>query len=320
MVKRRLLVVALLAPLTACSLLDWSGLKDGAGATLDAGPVDGATRDADAALDGAPATGDAGTRCDPNAPFGTPVLVPGPINTSNDNELNGFLTPDELTLYFARDRGDGVSFDIYVAKRTDPNGAFGEATTVVGLSSSSVAETTPFLARDGTMFLTTAGSSGRGHIASAKPDGDGGFLAPVEITALSTASAAVADPWFLANGTTFYFTDAYDQIPMTAKAQSNSFTTPKAIPGVPVPADAPKVTDDDLTVFFVASPSAGVETDIYTAHRASPTADFADVQRVVELSTDDRDEISWVSGDGCHVVVSRRGNSTDLYFASRGHL
>lgn len=304
------------APL-GCSLLDWSALRAGGPESADAG---GEARDAGASdrAEAAPeaATADAGRRCDPSAPFGPPVVLPGPINDLNDNEVDGFLTPDELTLYFARDQGDGAKFDIFVATRSDPGAAFGAPTPVPGLSTTSAAETAPFLSRDRTtMFFALDTGDGRPHVYSAKANG-GGFGTPELLTALTSTSPAQSDPFFA--GSSLYFTDAYDDRAMIAGVQGASFTAAVAIPGLPTTATAPKVTDDELTVFFQAPGGAGRGADVFVAHRTSVKEPFGTAQRVEELSTTGVDAVTWVSGDGCHVLVSQVANSVDLYFAARG--
>lgn len=316
---RRLLLGGLLATLSACSLLDWSGLETGGAPSraLDAGPAD-ATSGSDASSL-ADAARDAGSRCDPAAPFETPVLVPGAVNTLNENELDGFFSADERTLYFARDHGDGNTYDILVATRSTDDGPFGEPVPVAGLATTALAESTPFLAPDGTMYLTIAGPSGRGRLASARPLGDGGFAAPVELDALDAVSAAVADPFLLGDGT-FYFSDRYDEIPMVATATRGSFTAAHAVPGLPRPAYAPKATADDLSVYFGAPPRSGAEPDLYVARRASRDAGFDPPERLDALSTDGRDMLGWISADGCHVLVAHAGTSSmDLYVSARGH-
>ena len=315
---------ALAPTLVACSLLDWSGLHVGSAdsgtndGARDGGPLgdgDGASVDADAGADAD--SGDSGARCNPLAAFSAPVLLQGTVNTANDNENDGFLTPNELTLYFSRDKGDGSQFDIFVATRPDLDSPFGEPTAVPGLSSATNAEEGPFLSRDGTtMFFTSSLLGDRPHIYSAKAEA-GGFGAPVELTALSVVSPAIGDPFFLSNAT-FYFSDLYDDIPMMATAQGGSFTTPKAIPGIPTPASRPRATDDDLVLTFTAAGGVGREDDIFIARRPSTMVDFSDAKRIEELSTTGRDSLTWLSADGCHALVSQVGNSLDLYSTSRG--
>lgn len=300
-----------------CSLLDWSA--------LNAGAADGGGTSPDAATDGqepppgGDAAADGGPRCNPRAPFSTPVLLAGPINGLDSNEADGFLTPDELTLYFSRDLGDGKKFDIYVATRSAPDGPFGDAFPVPGLSAPERSEQTPFLSGDRrTMYFASSPIDGRPQIHSA-PATDGGFGAATALTALAAVSSAVLDPFFLGDGVTLYFTDGYNAIPMTTKAQGGSFVQPTVVPGLPPLSVGPKVTDDDRTVYFSAPPNGGAETDIYVARRNDPDASFATAERIDELSTAGRDHITWISADGCHALIARFGTkSTDLFAASRG--
>jgi WD40-like Beta Propeller Repeat len=301
---------------TACSLLDWRGLEGGAAVGLDAGGDAAGGADGGRDVGGAEA-GDAAPRCDLRKPFDAPVLVPGPIDQANENEVDGFFTPDELTLYFARDHGDGATYDIYVATRRTIADAFGSATVVSELSSAQ-ADRAPFLLRDGRTMYFSSDREGHERIyVAVRPDPASPFGAAAAVPAFDVVSKDVGAPFFLGDDVTLYFSDDYDTRPMTARAQAGSFTAPVAVAGLVVPSFAPKVTADDMIAYYTAAGVAG-ESDIFVAVRPRAGAPFAGTQRVAELSTDARDEVTWVSADGCHVLLaSARANSMDLYFASR---
>jgi hypothetical protein len=73
-----------------------------------------------------------------------------------------------------------------------------------------------------------------------------------------------------------------------------------------------------LRLYFAGELDGGQGRDIYLAERESPDGDFAPAARLVELSSDSRDEDPWVSPDG-HVIVfsSDRTGDQELYWAAR---
>src|SRR5262245_23591520 len=75
--------------------------------------ADGATDDT--------GTVDAATACDPAGAFGMPELVPGGVN-SPDDDFAPRLSTDELTIYFARRQANDLTapFDLYSASRATP--------------------------------------------------------------------------------------------------------------------------------------------------------------------------------------------------------
>ena len=69
--------------------------------------------------------------------FGAPTLV-SELSTATDNEQDPALSPDGLTIYWRSDRPGGLgASDIYTATRASLTDAFGPATHVANVSSSS---------------------------------------------------------------------------------------------------------------------------------------------------------------------------------------
>ncbi len=84
------------------------------------------------------------SRCSPTAAFGAPVAVTA-LNTSSRDEV-ARLSPDELTVYFSRDRPGGRgNFDIWIAARAStsaPLGSRGSPSNADRRSSSSARQET----------------------------------------------------------------------------------------------------------------------------------------------------------------------------------
>lgn len=86
------------------------------------------------------------------------------------------------------------------------------------------------------------------------------------------------------------------------------------------PESSPVVTADERTIYF-SSMRAGTQLrDVFVADRALPSEAFGVPRRVAELSTDTNDEPSWLSADGCRIVIASGGTSdarADIYLATR---
>ena len=104
-------------------------------------------------------------RCNPAASFGRQTDVQG-LNT-NANEEQATLSPDELTIYFSRDDGNGA-YDIYQATRTSKTASFSGAIPVPGVNTMAE-DREPRVTADGlAIFATTrATPSGLFRVASA---------------------------------------------------------------------------------------------------------------------------------------------------------
>src|SRR5690242_671119 len=83
--------------------------------------------------EGGETTPDAGVqaRCNPTAKFGRRMTVAELSSPTNDEQAT--LSPDELTLYFSRDDGNGA-YDIFEAKRASTTAAFDSGTLVAGVN------------------------------------------------------------------------------------------------------------------------------------------------------------------------------------------
>jgi hypothetical protein len=80
------------------------------------------------------------------------------------------------------------------------------------------------------------------------------------------------------------------------------------------------ISNDGLTAYFGSSRTGSTNgtSDVWTAHRDTRTASFANVTRVSELSTDGEELPSYISTDGCRLYFgTNRTGGGDIYVATK---
>jgi Tol biopolymer transport system component len=107
----------------------------------------------------------------------------------------------------------------------------------------------------------------------------------------------------------------------TRASSSDEFDAVRELVGLNTPdrEHLPRVSADELTLYFVSNRSANAE--IWRATRSSRAADFADPQLVPELNSESEDGAVTVSPDGLEAILAsnRPGalGGRDLYRATR---
>lgn len=97
-------------------------------------------------------------RASPTGPWGEPSELPG-VNT-NAREEGFWLSPDGLTVFFASNRASAVDdMDIFVATRSDGDGAFGLASGLDAVNTAGI-EIDPALTTDGFELFFASDRSG----------------------------------------------------------------------------------------------------------------------------------------------------------------
>jgi hypothetical protein len=300
----------------------------GTGGSGGAAPTDAAPSDASG--DGVAA------RCDPTAPFGTPV----PLNVDtqeNDDALS--LSPDGLVIYFSSSSLNSANadvYDIYTATRSSTSQPFGQATAIGEVNTASSQDQEPRISHDGLRLYFASnrtGSDGSYDIfVATRATTLDVFGTPAPVANINSTYAEF-DPFLSADETSIYFQSSQpdglgsSDIYVSALGADGTFGAPQAVPGVnSASADrAPVLTQDGLTMYFGSTRNTGTAYDIFVARRPTLNDAFGTPEVVTELSTAD---IEWpldLSADGCTLyfvgtaIAGRPGRGgADLFAATRG--
>lgn len=258
-------------------------------------------------------------RCDSTMPFGAPMPVGGLDSTFDDEGAR--LTPDELTVVFARSRSGGTT-DLYLATRASVDAAF-DAPMLLGTVNSVNSELWPTLSPDALLLLFDSDrATQKFHVyVSRRADAMSPFGPPSSAVALADGDS---EP-MLANATSLYFTSStrmglgMGDIWRADIDSSGATGTPAAVIGGINSAGnetAPAVTADERVMAFAR------DGDIYLASRSSPSDGFGTATAVDGLATMGVNEApTWISPDGCHLYVQSDAmggmGGIDLYMAAR---
>lgn len=264
--------------------------------------------------------------CDPARPFGTPVALEAPVNSSS-GEQSATFTADELTIVFSR-RVDLFNESILMATRASRQEAFSTPTPIDGLTQglSIDAVGVPAITADGLMLFYAGENADDAdiHVAS-RAVSSAPFAGPRRLTRVNSAQVEVypavmhdgAELWFsserLGGITRHLFRSVRDNIGnYEAPALVSELKSSNNEAGVAFSADG-------LTVYFGSQRPGGLgDSDVWVATRASLQAAFGAATHAPELSSAGADYPSWVSRDGCRIyLASDRAGSMDVFVASR---
>jgi Tol biopolymer transport system component len=277
---------------------------------------------ADAGEAGGPAL-----RCDLAKPFGARVPFASPV-ASGASDFAAALSADGSRLYIASTR-DGGTQALYFAKGDGSglNGAWTDVQPLMVLDNGGSA-TNPSISRDQQMIVfdsTRTGSMKQANIWSASRTGPStGFDIPTPVEGANTDSND-REPWITPTGERLYFSSDRSGSPglyvgTRARAGTISAVTMIAELSTPTNAEAPVLTADERTIFFSSSRQGGASgQDIWTAHRASVPGAFDAPMLVAVLNTADDDYPTWISEDGCEIIVETfaAASGAKIFHASR---
>lgn len=307
--------------LAACTLLvSTTGLSDGSGTTPDGGATEAATatdavadRSADGPVDG--------PSCDLKKPFGALTPFAAPV-TSTGNEYAGSLSQDLLQFVFARDD------DLFGVVRVSKDGPWSVPVPLVAINTSSK-ETNPSLPPS---YLTLVFDSTRpgagvanGNLWIARRASLTSFFsAPSPIDGVNSEGDDI-EPWLDPTEQRLYF--ASDRLSgfdifVATKNGPSSYATPVLLDELTGPGtnEAPVLTGDELTMYFASNRPGSKDgtQDVWVTTRTSIGAKFGTPVALTDFNSDKDDYPTWVSADGCRIVIQSyvSGNS-DLYFAEK---
>ena len=255
-------------------------------------------------------------RCNPTAMFGRRMTVSA--LSSPANEEQAALSPDELTVYFSRDDGNG-NYDIFEAKRASVTGNFDAGALVAGVNTTAE-DREPRVTADGlTIYATTrATPSGPFRVASATRASTSGMFGALQPVPGINGTTNDSDPWISADGHVLYFSsDRGGNYALYRSTQTGGvFSMPELVRGTnldtPFMELTPVLTDDELTLYFASSrPNLG-SVDVFEATRTSTQDPFGEPINVTELNGLNADLPSWISPDNCQLYVTHFDPSLNL--------
>lgn len=326
----RLWVIAL-SFLAACGDITVAG---GARAEDASSPPDDGSGQADGGSSSSPdgSVDETPPRCRPDAPFGQKVHLRE--LGSAGWEDGGFLTQDELTIYFSRMPGGSGDHDLWFATRANRDVTFREPEPFAGVNTTEV-ERRPTLSSDGRVLVaTTHDSSDNDDLSMARRQGTDPFPPLAPIVGLNGGGVDEA-PYLLPNGRIYYGSDLTSEPPDAGEppkgiwystlVEGGGVEIPTPIEGIDVGPGGPDesfpvLTPDELTLFFSSTRSGTF--DIWIATRDSVEGGFEAAQIVAEVNTLRNEMPSWISPDGCVLYfvseVSSGSDDYEIFVATRG--
>jgi hypothetical protein len=268
--------------------------------------------------------------CDTSQPFQVPVPVPG--LTSEGEEYGIWLTPDELTAYFASDRGDlggPGDYDLYRARRSAIAEPFAQP-SLVPILNTAFSERKAVLAVDGLRLFFSSDRPGLGAgediYVSTRPNTLSDFGVPGLLSGINSAQGDLVHS-VSSDGRYLYF----DRPATSTERDIFLFDLSTATPTGPV-TELVSVYDeghavasaDDLTVYWATTrvslndSDGDSESDIWSARRASPGDPLGGLTPVAELNSPSAETVHFVSADGCRIYIgSERSGRGQLYVAAK---
>lgn len=264
-------------------------------------------------------------RCDPAKPFGAPVALSA-VNTAMEDG-GAHLTEDELTMYLST-RPANTS-QIYVATRSSVQAAFSTPSTVANVNIGD--NFSPSLTSDGrTMYLISNGTGtlgGHDVFVTTRASATAAFDAPSDVTPVNSTDDGEYSVSVTGIGDEIYFSSGRSgKLRLYKATKSGGTVGAPAIVNEIVEATADDhlatVRADGLELYFSSNRSGTLGGyDVWVSRRASVTAAFGTPVHVGELSTAQDDGPTWVSPDGCHILLvsNRTGGkgNTDIWYAER---
>jgi Tol biopolymer transport system component len=268
--------------------------------------------------------------CDVTKPFGTITNLAG-VNSNSVDEW-GWLSADQLMVYFTSAATNSSDLNLYQATRATTTAAF-STPQLMGAINTTNSEERPVVTADGLTLFAQSNASGSTHIyvaARTSPAAQFGSLTMAGGVNDTTTNVIDADPWISGDGLTMYLASTrngtYDIFRTTRASTTATFDTPTAVAELNGGSieDAPVVSADGLEIFFASNRAANSNgrNDIWHATRASTADGFGMATEVTELSgTATEDFPTWISPDRCMLLFTsdRTGGngSYDIWVATR---
>jgi hypothetical protein len=262
--------------------------------------------------------------------FGPPQLVVE-LSEPDAEDDDPSLTPDLREIWFSSSRPGGLGgSDIWHAVRADPSDPW-EAPTPVDELSSSSAETSVAVSRDGLeIWITTDRPGGLGGFdvwVSTRQSREALWPEPVPVPELNSPDDDLARGTdgsgllLLMASKRSNNNSSYDLLVASRADAWSAWSTPISITELNTAGnDAdPFLAADERTLFFTSDRAGTAGDDLYAALRADPGAQFSSPEPLAELNGPRRDSDPWVSDDLRYIIYAseRDDQALDLYEAWR---
>lgn len=272
-------------------------------------------------------------RCDPTKPFGAAEIVAG-VNhpDAGVQDIDGFLLPDERTIFFGSTRAMPPYFQLFVAVRDASDLPFGAPALAPGLTMPADSLTTPTLTPDGLTiyydFFAGGAADGqirrrdRANLAAAFSDPPSQGLGSVN------TSQPERDPFLSSDALSLYFSRTPQGGDEDIYVATRLTTMDAFSAGVPVAElntnmsddRHPVLSPDGLAIYFSTNRGSAKRV-IHVARRQTIASPFGISQPIAELvpAAGTFDSPAWVSADECVLYfTSNRTGTPKIYVARRG--
>jgi Tol biopolymer transport system component len=255
--------------------------------------------------------------------FATPAIVPN-LGASNTSDRDPALSYDELTLYFASQRGTPGDSDLYFSTRPDLATPFGNPGLVPALDTSAMDDSKMTVPMNGldvvySSHRAPSGSQDLWQATRANQTVDFSNITTDGMTALDDGHDQY-DPTLTDDGLTLYYSTFIDGqskqvISMSTRVMVTAdFASPSIVINS-MAGDADPYLSPDQTVLVFSSARSGGQggIDLYYTVRAHVSDPWGQQVAVLGANTSDNDGDPVVSRDGCTLLLSSdrdKGNDT----------
>ena len=265
-------------------------------------------------LDAADAPIDAPSgRCNPDAPFGTPVRMAN-VNSAME-ELDMILTSDELTAFFVRFTGSGAT--LQTASRASIDDDFPTPTVAPSIAAIESAYDVVRISvtSDGLVLYFRVGN---GDVYAAyRPNASGAFTSASRVYA-DGAPIFAASPKISTDSMTLYWSGPDDKLRAATRTGAYDSFVNRRLASLHNMTDF-AISADELTLYYSNFPYP----DVFVSTRTSKNVPFDVGAPVSNVSTSNGDVPLSVTADGCLLYIrsDRPGSNgaNDYWIARRGH-